>query len=159
MAARNETPPAAIPASATVVVVPEPAPAPAPEDNDALDALGERIEALETRITEAVEGERTWTTQTITSLRQELADLKVNLTQMAEGIPGQLTELKAELARLSRSLQQAPDPVAEPVTAAEIPPAVPPTLPDAAADTPPPVSAPVAEPSGTGSQRPKRRVV
>lgn len=132
---------------ATVITVENPTP---PDNSAALEQIGGRIEALETRITEAVEGERTWTTETITSLRQELADLRANLSEITQGFPAQVTELREELTRLSLSLQT---PVVIPVEEVTAEVVTPPASPASEEGTP--TDAPVTSASPKG----KRRVV
>ncbi len=76
------------------------------EEHEEIGRLAGRLEALEQRIAEAVEGERTWTKKTITSLQQEVADLKATLKAASENLPPQIAELREELTRLSQELQQ-----------------------------------------------------
>lgn len=153
----NEAPaPVETPAVAVVVAQP------APPDDDADDAddadeaaeigrIAGQVAALETRITEAIEGERTWTTETITSLRQELADLKATLQQVTSNLPQTVAELREELTRLSQEIaaeQEARTATLAVVT--EVPPHSPPdanNLPGGAEGPGTTASQPVASPS------------
>lgn len=131
----NDTPPAA---PAVVVHATPPADEPDEEGDESEDEaegariaaeIAGRIDALEARITEGLAGERQWTTTTISSLTQELADLKATLATIPEG----LQSLREELTRLSRELAEAKAqlmPPAEPEAIAEVtPPAEPPQPP------------------------------
>lgn len=104
MSGQGEKPNTIIPVSdAGVIVIP-------PSDNtaqvEALAQIQARLESAETRITQGIEGERTWTTSQIAALTQELADCKATLQTMGQNLPEQVTELRAELTRLSQELQQ-----------------------------------------------------
>lgn len=112
-----------IPAVVVPPVVIEETPETISDQTAALEAIGGRIEAVETRITEGLEGEREWTLETITFLRQEIADLKANLSEITTGFPAQVQALRDELTQLSQSLQtpvvaavveEPPIPVVEP---------------------------------------------
>jgi len=136
---------------ATITIETEPTETPPPADNTAaLDAIQGRIEAVETRITEGLEGEREWTTTTLTSLREEIASIRANLTEIAQGFPAQVQALRDELTLLSQSLQT---PVVTVEAEPEIPVVEPSELPAPVDGTPPPASASSALPKG------KRRVV
>lgn len=129
------TPPPAEP-GATIVVVP---PTPSGDgdnesDNEASEeiaALRERITALETRIAEVASGEEAWRATTITSLQQDLADLRATMETVSSNQSVPLTEVRDELTQLRQeiaSLKAKPpvEEITEPVIATEIPPAVPP---------------------------------
>lgn len=66
-----------------------------------------QLEAIDARITEGLEGNREWTNQTISALRQELTDMRANLQTVVTGMPDQIASLREELTRLSQSLQAA----------------------------------------------------
>lgn len=108
---------------------------------DAFHDVSERITALDTRITEALEGERTWTTETIKPLQQELADLRSTLQEVANNLPSQMQSLRDELTRLSQELRRPPETVETMETVAVVvPPPAPPdpnSPPPAAGDGPP----------------------
>ena len=75
------------------------------DEDQEIERIVERIEALDARITSALKDERQWSEKTITSLKQEVADLKATLTEAAKNLPQQMKELKAELIRLSQEIQ------------------------------------------------------
>jgi len=126
----------------------------APTDQTvALEAIAGRIEAVETRITEGLEGEREWTQETITSLRQEIADLRTNLTEISQGFPAQVQSLRDELTQLSQSLQTPPVVAAVVTEEPEIPVVEPGALPASVDGTPTDAPVTSAPPKG------KRRVV
>lgn len=95
---------------------------PQPEIPEEIDSVGAeareeiarisgQLEAIDARITEGLEGNREWTNQTISALRQELTDLRANLQTVVTGMPEQIASLREELTRLSQSLQAAQEPV------------------------------------------------
>jgi hypothetical protein len=97
-------------APATTVIVEGPAPAPQADDetdsdNENAQALAEvsgRVDAIETRITAEIEGERNWTQSQIAPLLQELADLKANSKVQTENFLAQITALQDTLTRLQQ---------------------------------------------------------
>lgn len=126
----EETASGETPAVTVVVAQPEPSEDAEGESDDAeaIAAISERIASLEGRVTEAVTGDDTWqtaTTLTITSLQQEVANLKATLATVAETMPGQVNSLQEQLTLLSQELRQARETPA-PGLEAEVPPAVPP---------------------------------
>jgi len=124
-------------------------------EGEEIAAIAARIDAVETRITEGLEGERTWTQETITSLRQELADLKATLAAVAENHPAAMQALRDELIRLSQELQAMQTAAAEaPTPPSETPPTAPPSnepLPESGEDPP--------EVAPTPAARRKKRVI
>jgi uncharacterized phage infection (PIP) family protein YhgE len=125
---------------------------------EALEQIAQRIEALETRITQAVESERQWTTQQITSLTTEAADLKANLQTITQGLTPQVTELKEQLTLLSSSLSELKTRQTEPPPNQPIP--EPPPSPESVADTLEIAPAPSVQQSEPDkSQRPRKRVI
>lgn len=133
-----------------------------PEDEDRedeqIEQLAEitaRLETLDNRINDAIKDQREWTTKTITSLQQEVANLKATLQQVTEAMPEQVKALKEELTRLSQELSTA---VTE--TLQIEPPIVPPEGAEdvhASPETQKETSSETANP--TSSQRRKRRVI
>jgi len=75
------------------------------EAEDALQEIGSRVTALEARITEGLEGERSWNRTEISSLKTELADLKATLAQVATNLPAQITAMREELIRRLQDAQ------------------------------------------------------
>lgn len=67
------------------------------ENTEALAEIEARLEAVDTRITEGLEGERQWTTQTITSLQNELRELKTLLQSTTENLTASTAALRDEL--------------------------------------------------------------
>jgi hypothetical protein len=103
----------------TVIRVSTAAPEHATEE---IDQIRENIAAIEQRISDLVEGNEQWKTTTITSLQQQIADLKVNLSTVAEQLPEQVKELRGELILLSREIRErlATPPVPEVAPASEV---------------------------------------
>lgn len=105
-------------------------------DGEEVARLREQIAALSTRIEEIESGEEAWRATTITSLQQELADLKATLQTVTENQPLALTELREELTRLRQEIAALkatpPEPEAEPEVLD--PPDQPPVHPEIKAD-------------------------
>lgn len=132
----NETSPGEGPQTPPAVVVEVPVAAPEPEnesaepsaDDDADDDaeivadVTERLAAVETRLHERAQWQ-TETQSTITSLRQEIADLKATLRTVGQNLPEEVASLRDELTRLSQELQAAHE---APETEEVDPPPVPP---------------------------------
>jgi len=77
------------------------------DNSEALEQISSRMEAIETRITEGLEGERTWTTQTITSLQNELQSLKDQVQSLTTENQSLTTAQKALRDELILQLQEA----------------------------------------------------
>src|SRR5713226_7740694 len=96
------TPP---PDGSTTIIVPPPEGSADAAQAEALAEISDRMEAVETRITEGLEGERQWTTQTITSLQTELATLKEqvqSLTTENQSLTASQQTLRDELIQQLR---------------------------------------------------------
>jgi uncharacterized phage infection (PIP) family protein YhgE len=80
-----------------------------PQDKDAdrVAAIEARIDELSTKINSLAEGNEQWQTTTITSLKQEIADLRETLKTLPDSLSSQVTALREELTLLSQELRAA----------------------------------------------------
>ncbi|MDE2019963.1 MAG: hypothetical protein KGJ13_06495 [Patescibacteria group bacterium] len=133
-------------------------------EQTALAEITARIADIDKRISENTESNRQWQTTTITSLQTEIAALKANLTQLAEGLPEQVKKLREELTQLSHEMQasvsrrQSPEVTAVSVETI-IPPEVPPQENAAGTQTDAPAKNASPKEAAKPSQRRKYRVV
>lgn len=102
------------------------------EQNEEIKELCSRVDAIDARISELIEGNRTWTQTELNSLKSELADLSATLNQV---VPNLTTQIKALEEKLTLSLQelQAEEEAEEIPEVTEI---TPPTVPENVEGTP-----------------------
>lgn len=124
-------------------------------DTAALDAIQARIEAVETRITDELESNRQCQTETITSLRQDITNLQLNLSEVVQGMPSQIASLQEQLTQLSQELQRVQNSEPPLETVAVV---IPPEEPDlrSADGTPTDANAPDASQSAPKTRKGKR---
>lgn len=74
------------------------------QTQEALDRIQARIDQINAKIEEGIEGDTGWLKTILASMKQELADLQANQQNLTENLAAQVADLKAQLTPLQQEI-------------------------------------------------------